>query len=59
MGIKPSDKWTVSLCQLHHQEQHQIGQRQFEERYQIDLAALAQEFARRSPHWLQLMQVSS
>ena len=49
-GLKPSDQWTLSLCRDHHAEQHQIGERAFEKRYGIDLLALAQEFARRSPH---------
>jgi hypothetical protein len=24
LGLKPSDKWTISLCQTHHIEQHHI-----------------------------------
>lgn len=51
MGIKPSDAWCISLCQMHHAEQHAIGEKSFEERYELDLKALAIEFARRSPHW--------
>lgn len=50
MGLKPSDKWTVSLCQLHHAEQHQIGELSFERKYSLSLLDLAEEFARRSPH---------
>lgn len=49
-ALKPSDRWTISLCNYHHAEQHRIGERSFEKRYGIDLAALAEEFARRSPH---------
>lgn len=49
MGVNPSDRWTISLCQLHHREQHQIGERGFEAKYSIDLLGLAVEFARRSP----------
>jgi hypothetical protein len=53
-GIKPSDKWVVSLCAFHHREQHQIGELDFEGKHDIDLRALAREFARRSPHWRKL-----
>ena len=49
MGKKPSDKWTISLCRFHHAEQHRIGERAFEDKYSISMAALAMEFARRSP----------
>lgn len=54
MGIKPSDKWTISLCTHHHREQHRIGERSFEGRYALDLRILAEEFARRSPYWWKL-----
>ena len=50
MGLKPSDKWTISLCHDHHVEQHQIGERAFEERYDLSMKGLAREFARRSPY---------
>jgi hypothetical protein len=50
MALKPSDRWTVSLCHHHHAEQHRIGEAAFEQRYGIDLAALAETFASRSPH---------
>jgi hypothetical protein len=49
LGIKPSDKWTISLCRSHHLEQHEIGEPAFEARYDLDLRALAREFALRSP----------
>ena len=49
-GIKPSDRWAISLCRDHHREQHRIGERAFQRRYQIDLYDMALEFARRSPH---------
>lgn len=51
LGLKPSDKWTISLCRQHHAEQHKIGEAAFEKRYALDLGGLAAEFARRSPHW--------
>ena len=50
LGLKPSDKWTISLCRLHHLEQHAIGERDFEAKYDLDLRQLAVEFASRSPH---------
>ena len=50
VGLKPSDRWVVSLCKLHHAEQHQNGEITFQERYGIDLRELAREFASRSPH---------
>lgn len=49
MGMKPGDDWTASGCFEHHHEQHQIGERAFQEKYKIDLIALAREFAARSP----------
>ena len=50
LALKPSDKWTVSLCQDHHLEQHEIGEPMFEAKYDLNLLELATEFARRSPH---------
>ena len=49
MGFKPSDAFTVSLCHEHHAESHR-GERTFEQKYQIDLMGLAEEFYRASPH---------
>ena len=49
LGLKPSDKWTISLCQFHHREQHEIGEAAFEQQYDLNLVELASEFARRSP----------
>ena len=49
LGIKPSDRWTISLCRAHHLEQHEIGECAFEARYDLDLRELARESARRSP----------
>jgi hypothetical protein len=48
--MKPSDFWCLSLCSAHHAEQHQIGEKQFEDLYKIDLRALAINFANFSPH---------
>jgi hypothetical protein len=58
-GLKPSDRWSISLCRAHHAEQHRIGERAFEKRYGVDLYALAQAFAQRSPHWRVLQGQSS
>ena len=56
-GLKPSDRWVISLCRDHHIEQHQIGEAAFERRYAIDMRALAEEFAGRSPHRGRLLKV--
>jgi hypothetical protein len=53
-GLKPSDRWTISLCAYHHLEQHRIGEARFEDKYGLDLKSLAREFARRSPQWHKL-----
>ena len=50
MGLKPSDRWVISLCVSHHAEQHRIGEARFEGRYGMDLRGLAVTFASRSPH---------
>lgn len=49
-GLKPSDRWVVSLCAMHHREQHALGEQSFEAKYELDLVGTAEEFARRSPH---------
>lgn len=49
-GLKPSDRWCLSLCSDHHAEQHRIGEIAFARRYGIDLKAIASAFASRSPH---------
>jgi len=56
-GLKPSDRWAISLCRAHHIEQHRIGEPAFEKRYAIDLRELAIEFARRSPHWRRVQDI--
>lgn len=50
MGMKPDDTWVISLCRDHHAEQHRVGEPAFQARHGIDLKALAQEFAAKSPH---------
>lgn len=54
MGIKPSDRWTVSLCRDCHATQHRIGEGPFERANGINLKALASEFFRNSPHRFKL-----
>jgi hypothetical protein len=49
-GLKPSDRWAISLCAHHHLEQHSIGEAAFEAKYELHLVELAREFAKRSPH---------
>lgn len=50
VGMKPHDKWVISLCQTHHAEQHRLGEPSFAGRYGLNLVGLAQEFYLRSPH---------
>jgi hypothetical protein len=49
MATKPHDAFGISLCRTHHGEQHRLGAARFAQKYQLDLWALAAEFARRSP----------
>ena len=55
--MKPSDKWCMSLCREHHNQQHNVGEARFESIYKIDMKALAREFAKRSPHKHKLEQM--
>jgi Putative HNHc nuclease len=48
---KPHDMFGISLCRVHHGEQHRLGALSFGRKYQIDQWALATEFAWRSPDW--------
>ena len=50
IGRKPSDRWAISLCWFHHREQHNIGEAAFEATHELDLRALANEFAKISPY---------
>jgi hypothetical protein len=56
-GMKPSDRWVISLCLFHHREQHLIGEMSFQLKHGIDMKELAVEFARRSPHWQKLSRM--
>lgn len=49
-GIKPSDRWCISLCRDCHSEQHRIGEPSFGAKHNINMKALAEEFFRASPH---------
>lgn len=48
MGQKPCDSKVVSLCQHHHDRAHD-GEATFQVDFNLDLHALAQEFADKSP----------
>lgn len=54
-GLKPSDRWVVSLCTSHHMEQHRLGELKFEKKYGLDLIELAESFASRSPQRFKLV----
>jgi hypothetical protein len=54
-GIKPSDRWVISLCRDCHTRQHQIGERSFEREKGINMKALAEAFFKASPHRFKLM----
>ena len=49
-ALKPSDRWLLSLCAYHHQQQHCIGEAAFEKRHAIDLKELSTAFAQQSPY---------
>ena len=53
-GIKPSDRWCISLCRDCHSDQHRIGESSFEQKHGINMKALATEFLRASPHRFKL-----
>lgn len=48
-GIKPSDSFSIPLCQRAHRHQHQIGESAFEACWSIDMKAIAAELWKRSP----------
>lgn len=49
VGIKPGDEWTIPLCAGAHWHQHQIGEAAFERQFGIDMKAIAEGLAARSP----------
>lgn len=50
MGLKPDDGFCIPLCWKHHQEQHQIGHRAFDQKYELDSRAIAERMATESPY---------
>lgn len=50
MGMKPPDRWTVPLCNVHHTEQHRIGHPAFDAKYDLSLREIAERLAALSPH---------
>jgi len=54
IGIKPSDRWCLSLCTSCHRLQHSIGETEFERINGLNMRVIAEEFARKSPHWPKL-----
>ncbi len=48
-GAGGGDETGVSLCREHHAEQHTIGIDTFQQKYGLDLLALAAAFVRASP----------
>ena len=57
IGLKPSDRWAISLCDVHHREQHLLGEKAFGQKHSLDLVCLALEFARRSPFRPKLLRM--
>jgi len=50
MGKKPSDKFTIPLCDTHHAEQHRIGEAPFAKRYGLNLLEIAARLWAQSPY---------
>lgn len=50
LGMKPSDRWTISLCKDCHARQHAMGEATFEQAYRINMKELAAAFFKASPH---------
>lgn len=48
-GLKPASWHGVSLCSMHHREQHDCGVETFMKNHGIDLWRIAYEFAAKSP----------
>jgi hypothetical protein len=49
VGQKPDDWNAISLCRDCHAEQHRLGERTFEKRYGMNMAEMAEQFAKASP----------
>jgi hypothetical protein len=51
MRLKPADWWAVPLCHHHHIEDlHRTSHPEFDAKHGLDLRALAETLAARSPH---------
>lgn len=50
LGSKPSDAFCWSACRAHHDEQHRLGEKSFQEKYGLDLYSLCRLFFKASPH---------
>lgn len=48
-SLKPPSWFTVPMCQMHHTEQHAVGEAQFERKHGINLYVIALHLARMSP----------
>jgi hypothetical protein len=48
-ALKPFASFGVAMCELHHTEQHRIGQPGFERKHHISLFGTAAAFYRNSP----------
>ncbi len=55
-SLKPHDRWIISLCWKHHNEQTAKGEKWFEDYWGLDMKALAREFAAASPYARELAQ---
>lgn len=49
LSAKPGDDVTVSLCGACHFRLHTVGENTFQQSHNLDLLALAAEFAAKSP----------
>jgi len=56
IGQKPHDFWTISLCHECHATQHRLGESSFEKMANINMKALAEEFAKASPRRMEIME---
>lgn len=56
IGQKPHDYWTISLCSQCHRTQHQVGEDSFERLANINMKALAEEFAKASPRRAEILE---
>lgn len=60
MGMKPSDRWCLSLCHDCHARQHSMGEQSFEQMAWGRPGAmleLAETFAKASPQWPKLKEM--